>query len=420
MEEKRMMQVTVDGKAYTYPQGTPYRAIAADFQDRHPHDILLVNRGGKLCELHKTLDRDCSLKMVTAQDKPGIQTYERGAVFLMLKAFYDVAGQENVERISVEYSLSSALFILARGNFTLDQALLDRVEARMRELSAQALPIEKRSVSTDDAVELFLKARMVHKARLLSFRINSHVNVYSLDGFVDYFYGYMVPDTGYIRCFGLELFENGFVLRLPTQKNPDRLGDFLPSRKVFRELSESTLRSEALNASNVAELNTTISQGGATPLILAHEAMMEKKIGDIAAEIAARKEVRFVMIAGPSSSGKTTFSHRLSTQMRACGLRPHAIATDNYFKNREDTPRDEDGNYDFEGLGAMDVEQFNQDMVRLLRGETVEIPSFNFKKGAREYNGNFLTLGEGDVLVIEGIHCLNEKFTYSLPREVWP
>ena len=417
MEEKRMMQVTVDGKAYTYPQGTPYCAIAADFQDRYPHDILLVNRGGKLCELHKTLDRDCSLKMVTAQDKPGIQTYERGAVFLMLKAFYDVAGQENVERISVEYSLSSALFILARGNFTLDQALLDRVEARMRELSAQALPIEKRSVSTDDAVELFLKARMVHKARLLSFRINSHVNIYSLDGFVDYFYGYMVPDTGYIRCFGLELFENGFVLRLPTQKNPDRLGDFLPSRKVFRELSESTLRSEALNASNVAELNTTISQGGATPLILAHEAMMEKKIGDIAAEIAARKEVCFVMIAGPSSSGKTTFSHRLSTQMRACGLRPHAIATDNYFKNREDTPRDEDGNYDFEGLGAMDVEQFNQDMVRLLRGETVEIPSFNFKKGAREYNGNFLTLGEGDVLVIEGIHCLNEKFTYSLPRE---
>ena len=417
MEEKRMMQVTVDGKAYTYPQGTPYRAIAADFQDRYPHDILLVNRGGKLCELHKTLDRDCSLKMVTAQNKPGIQTYERGAVFLMLKAFYDVAGQENVERISVEYSLSSALFILARGNFTLDQALLDRVEARMRELSAQALPIEKRSISTDDAVELFLKARMVHKARLLSFRINSHVNVYSLDGFVDYFYGYMVPDTGYIRCFGLELFENGFVLRLPTQKNPDRLGDFLPSRKVFRELSESTLRSEALNASNVAELNTTISQGGATPLILAHEAMMEKKIGDIAADIAARKEVRFVMIAGPSSSGKTTFSHRLSTQLRACGLRPHAIATDNYFKNREDTPRDENGNYDFEGLGAMDVEQFNQDMVRLLKGETVEIPSFNFKKGAREYNGNFLTLGEGDVLVIEGIHCLNEKFTYSLPRE---
>ncbi|MCI9295550.1 MAG: nucleoside kinase [Lawsonibacter sp.] len=412
-----MLNVTVDGKAYPYPCGTPYRAIAADFQDRVPWDILLVNRDGKLCELHKVLDRDCSLKMVTAQDKPGIQTYERSAVFLMLKAFYDVVGREHVERLSVEYSLSSALFILAQGSFTLDRALLDRVEVRMRELSAQALPIEKKSISTDDAVELFRQAGMVHKAQLFSFRINSHVNVYSLDGFVDYFYGYMAPDTSYIKCFGLELFENGFVLRLPTQKNPNQLGDFRPSKKVFHELYQSTLRSQALNASNVAELNTTVSQGSATPLILAHEAMMEKKIGDIAAEIAGRKEVRFVMIAGPSSSGKTTFSHRLSTQLRACGLRPHAIATDNYFKNREDTPRDAEGNFDFECLEAMDVAQFNQDMVRLLKGETVELPSFNFKKGAREYNGNYLTLGEGDVLVIEGIHCLNDQFTTSLPRE---
>ena len=417
MEEKRMIEVMVDGVEYAYPQGTPYRTIAADVQPRFPYDILLVNRDGKLCELHKSLDRDCSLKMVTAQDIPGIQTYERSAVFLMLKAFYDVAGRENVERICVECSLSRALFIRALGAFTLDQALLDRVEERMRELSAQALPIEKRSISTDDAIELFKQERLVHKAQLLSFRINSHVNVYSLDGFVDYFYGYMVPDTGYIRCFGLELFESGFVLRLPTRKDPGRLGEFKPAMKVFRELYDSNLRAEALNISNVAELNIAVSQGRATPIILTYEAMMEKKIGDIAAEIAARRQVRFVMIAGPSSSGKTTFSHRLSTQLRACGLRPYPIATDNYFVNRDKTPRDENGNYDFEGLGAMDVEQFNQDCIRLLNGETVEIPTYNFKKGAREYNGNFLTLGEGDVLVIEGIHCLNEKFTYSLPRE---
>ncbi len=417
MEEKRMVQVTVDGAAYQYPLGTPYRTIAADFQDRFPCDILLVNKDGKLCELHKTVDRDCSLRMVTAQDRPGIQTYERSAVFLMLKAFHDVAGRESVEHISVEYSLSSALFILARGGIALDQSLLDRVEARMRELSALALPIEKRSVSTDDAAELFTRARLIHKAQLLSFRINSHVNVYSLDGFVNYFYGYMVPDTGYIKCFGLELFENGFVLRLPTQKDPHRLGEFKPSMKVFRELYQSTLRSKALSATNVAELNTIVSQGGATPLILAHEAMMEKKIGDIAAEIAGRRDVRFVMIAGPSSSGKTTFSHRLSTQLRACGLRPHAIATDNYFVNRDKTPLDENGRPDFEGLGAMDVEQFNTDMNRLLNGETVDMPVYNFKRGLREYSGNFLTLGAGDVLVIEGIHCLNDQFTYALPKE---
>ena len=417
MEEKKMMRVTIDGSAYSYPYGTPYKIIAADFQDRFPCDILLVNRDGKLCELHKVLDRDCSLQMITAQTKPGMQTYERSALFLMLKAFYDVAGRENVERITAEYSISSALFILARGNFVLDQALLDRVEERMRELAAQALPIEKRSVSTVDAIELFRKSGLVHKAQLLSFRIDSHVNVYSLDGFTDYFYGYMAPDTSYVKCFRLELFENGFVLRLPSRGAPARLGEFRPSRKLFCALSDSAKLSEALSASNVAELNAAIAQGSTMQLILSNEAMMEKKIGDIAAEIAARKEVRFVMIAGPSSSGKTTFSHRLSTQLRSCGLRPHAIATDNYFKNREDTPRDENGQYDFECLGAMDVEQFNMDMVRLLHGETVEMPTFNFIKGVREYNGNSMTLGERDVLVIEGIHCLNDQFTHSLPRE---
>ena len=212
MEEKRMRNVTIDGAVYTYPHGTPYRTIAADFQDRYAYDILLVNRNGKLRELHKVLDRDCTLRMVTAQEKPGIQTYERSAVFLMLKAFRDVVGRENVERLSVEYSLSSALFILARGSFTLDQALLDRVEARMRELSAQALPIEKQSISTDDAVELFRQAGLVHKSQLLGFRINSRVNVYSLDGFVNYFYGYMVPDTSYIKCFGLELLDRKSVV----------------------------------------------------------------------------------------------------------------------------------------------------------------------------------------------------------------
>ena len=417
MENVKLVNVTVDGVKHTYPYGTPYGVIAADFQKNYAHDILLVNREGKLLELHKTLDRDCILKMVTAEEKPGMQTYERSAVFLMLKALYDVAGRECVERVTVEYSISHALFIRTKGGFMLDEAFLKRVEARMREIAAQALPIEKKSVNTDDAVELFQRTQMHYKARLLSYRINSHVNIYTLDGFSDYFYGYMVPNTGYLKCFGLELFEDGFVLRLPDQKDPDQLGAFQPSIKVFRELHDAARRSEALHISNVAEMNDTISQGNATRMILAHEAMMEKKIGDIAEEIANRKGVRFVMIAGPSSSGKTTFSHRLSTQLVACGMRPHAIATDNYFKNRSETPRDQNGQYDFECLGAMDIEQFNTDMTRLLNGETVEIPQFNFKKGVREYNGDYLTLGEQDVLVIEGIHCLNDQFSHSLPKE---
>ena len=417
MEAVKMMNVTVNGKVLQYPYGTAYRTIAADFQAEYPHAILLLNRDGKLRELHKTLKRDCTLSMVTAADKPGHQTYERSVILLMLKAFYDVVGRENIRNVSVQFSLSSALFCRADGAFTLDAALLSRVEARMRELATQALPIEKRSVDVEDAMALFRANGMEDKARVLKYRISSRVNLYTLDGFTDYFYGYMVPDTGYLRWFALEPFEDGFILRLPTLEEPEWVGDFKPSMKVFQAMHDAEDRSAAMYVSNVGELDDIVADGNATQMILAHEALMEKRIGDIAEEIAHRKDVRFVMIAGPSSSGKTTFSHRLSTQLIACGLRPHPIATDNYFKNREDTPRDANGQYDFEGLGAMDVEQFNSDMSRLLKGETVDIPTYNFKKGVREYNGDRLTLGDGDVLVIEGIHCLNDAFSHSLPKE---
>ena len=293
----------------------------------------------------------------------------------------------------------------------------DEVEQRMRELAEQALPIEKRSVDIEDAIA-FLKANgMEDKARILKYRISSRVNLYTLDGFTDYFYGYMVPDTGYLKWFALEPFEDGFILRLPALENPEQVGAFTPSMKVFRAMHDAEGRTASMDIPNVGEMDDIVASGNATQLILAHEALMEKRIGDIAEEIAARKDVRFVMIAGPSSSGKTTFSHRLSTQLLACGLRPHPIATDNYFRNREDTPKDANGQYDFEGLGAMDVEQFNSDMSRLLKGETVDMPTYNFKKGVREYNGDKLTLGPGDVLVIEGIHCLNDEFSHSLPKE---
>lgn len=414
---EQMYFVTIGGVRYSYPAGTTFRKIAEDVQAQYASDILLVERDGKLCELCKTLDRDCTLKMLTIQDKPGMQTYERSAIFLMLKSFYDIVGKEHIARISVEYSLSHALFILASGDFRLDQALLDQVERHMKDLSSQAIRIQKHSVSTDDAIALFQKRKFYDKAKLLSFRMSSRVNYYKLEDFSGYFYGYMVPDTGYIKCFKLELFYCGFVLRLPDPSAPTQLAPFQPSLKVFRALYNSDQRSKSLNISNVADLNDTICRGESAPLILAAEALMEKRIGDIAETIANRQGTRFVMIAGPSSSGKTTFSHRLSTQLTACGLHPHTISTDNYFKNRSETPRDKDGQFDFESLGAMDVEQFNRDMYQLLNGETVELPQFNFKKGIREYNGNILTLGPQDVLVIEGIHCLNDAFSYSLPRE---
>ena len=417
MNRQPTYTVTIDGKQYVYPAGTPYSQIARDMQPQYSCDILLVNRDGKLRELHRHLDRDCKLTMITARDRPGKQSYERSTLFLLIKAFYDVAGHENVERVVVEFSVSNALFLRASGNFTLNAELLEKVETRMRELAAADLPIEKRVMPTDDAIELFHRQRLEDKARLFRYRIDSHVNVYTLDGFSDYFYGYMLPSTGYLKAFALEVYEDGFLLHLPSAQNPTKVGEFNPSRKVFQTLHDDTCHAAALGISNVGELNDLVARGESEGLILTHEALMEKRIGDIAEEITARHDVRFVMIAGPSSSGKTTFSHRLCTQLRACGMRPHPIATDNYFIDRDKTPRDENGNYDFEGLGAMDVEQLNQDMSRLLKGETVEIPTYNFKKGCREYNGDYLTLGPQDILVIEGIHCLNDALSYSLPHK---
>ena len=415
--ENRPVRVRVDGETRAYPRGTPYSAVAADFQKNYDCDILLVSRGGKLRELCKPLDRDCALTMLTARSKPGIQTYERSAQLLLLKALYDTVGGENVAQISVEFSISHALFIRTRGAFPLNAALLSRVEARMREIAAQALPIRKRSVPTDDAIEIFRRHRMYDKARLFRYRISSRVNIYSLDGFEDYYYGYMVPHTGYLKYFALEPFDCGFVLRLPEQSDPRVLPEFRPPRKVFREMFDASLKADALCLNDVGLLNEAVAAGGAGDIILVQEAMMEKRIGDIAQEIAGREGVRFVMIAGPSSSGKTTFSHRLCTQLTANGMRPHAIESDNYFKNRADTPKDENGEYNFEGLDAMDVERFNQDMSALLRGARVELPHFNFKKGVREYTGDTLEMGPRDILVIEGIHCLDDRLSFSLPRK---
>ncbi len=417
MTENKAYKVTIDGNTYACQAGTPYADIVRDVQPDYEHDILLVNRGGKLRELHRVLNRDCALSMITATDKPGYQSYKRSALFLLLKAFHDVAGRENVKRVIVEFSLSNALFLRARGSFTLDEAFLRKVEDRMWELVRAKLPIVKRTISTDDAIDLFHRENMEDKARLFKFRIDSRVNIYQLAGFTDYFYGYMVPDTSYMKIFALELYEDGFLLRLPSQDNPESLGAFKPSRKLFQTLHDDTGYHRDLGVGNVGELNDLIAHGDSSDLILSQEAIMEKRIGDLAEQIAKRRDVRFVMIAGPSSSGKTTFSHRLCTQLRACGMKPHPIATDNYFVNRDKTPRDENGNYDFEGLGAMDVDQLNKDMTRLLQGETVEMPRYNFKKGMREYNGDYLTLGGRDILVIEGIHCLNDALSYSLPRE---
>lgn len=411
-----MIQLKIDTQIKTYSEDVTWQVVAEEYQKEYADEILLVQVNGKLQELQEKI-REGEVQFITARQKPGISAYKRSATLLMLKAFYAVAGPENVEKVIVDFSIGKGFFVEARGNFTLNQELLDQVKAKMQEYVDQELPILKRSISTDDAIERFHRHRMYDKERLFRYRRVSRVNVYSIDGFEDYFYGYMVPNTKYIRYFDLKLYEYGFVLMLPSMLAPTVLPQFAPLPKLFHTLADSSLWGQRLDLETVGALNDKIAEGDMSHLIMIQEALQEKRIAEIAAQIAERKTAKIVMIAGPSSSGKTTFSHRLSVQLEAIGLKPHPIAVDNYFVNRIDSPKDENGNYNYEILECLDVEQFNQDMQALLRGEQVEMPYYNFKKGEREYKGDLLKLGKEDILVIEGIHCLNDRLSYSLPRE---
>lgn len=412
-----MVRVTIGGITREYEEGTQLKTAAEEFQNQYENDILLATVNGKLQELHKTIPDDAEVGFLTAADKPGMLTYRRSALLMMLKAFYDVAGRDNVRKLSVEFAVGNGLYIDAEGDFERNEELLSRVKAKMREYCEARIPIKKRSVNTDEAMELFHRHKMYDKERLFYYRRVSRVNIYSIGGFEDYYYGYMVPDTGYIRYFDLELYQGGIMLMLPDSSDPKTVQKFEPKDKLFQVMREADVWGRKLQVPNVGALNQCISSGGMNELILVQEALMEKKIGDIAEMIASRPDKKFVMIAGPSSSGKTTFSHRLSIQLRAKGLTPHPIAVDNYFVNRVDSPRDENGNYNYEALECLDIKLFNENMSDLLAGKRVQLPVYNFISGEREYRGDYLQLGAEDILVIEGIHCLNEKLSYSLPRE---
>lgn len=414
---QKTVKVKILGKTKEYPYGISYGEIVEEYQESSRYPIVLVMKDGKLCELHKKLKRDGVLEFVTTGDEIGHKTYKRSASLLLLKAVYHVAGRKNIKNIVLHYSVASGYYYTIDGNVEITEEFLAQVKAYMLELVERKIPILKRSVGTSEAIEIFHEHGMYDKEKLFRFRRVSRVNIYSLDGFEDYFYGFMVNHTGYLKYFELYPYDTGMVLQLPERSNPQEVPPFVPKPKIFQIQKESERWGEMMQADTVGALNEQIVSKGASQLLLVAEALQESKISQIARTIAENKDKKFIMIAGPSSSGKTTFSHRLSIQLAAHGLRPHPIAVDNYFVNREDTPLDSEGNYNFECLEAIDVKQFNEDMTRLLQGEEVELPYFNFKTGQREYRGNFMRLGKEDVLVIEGIHCLNDKLSSSLPTE---
>lgn len=400
-----------------FREGTTYLDIAKEYQHEYEHDIVLVFVDGRLQELFKTLKKDCKLEFVTTADSLGYKAYRRSMSLMLVKAVYDVAEHKNIDKVRIHYSVSKGYYCTIEGNIELTQEFLDKVERRMRTMVEKNLPIQKKSVHTDDAIAMFGEHGMHDKERLFHYRRVSRVNIYSMNEFEDYYYGYMVPSAGYLKYFKLYLYDEGFVIQMPTQGEPEKVPPFEPQNQLFHVLQESTKWGDAQGIETVGDLNDKITRSDVNELVLVQEALQEEKIAQIAEQVRVRSDVRLVLIAGPSSSSKTTFSHRLSVQLRANGLCPYPIAVDNYFKEREETPKDENGNYDFEGLGAVDVELFNRQLQELLDGKEVVIPEFNFVTGHKEYKGRPKKLKENEVLVIEGIHCLNPELTRNLPDE---
>ena len=427
MEEYNTMQektitLTILGEKKEYPAGTSFLRIAQDYQETYPDDIVLVLYNARLRELNKCADEDGTVEFLTTADKTGKKAYRRSVTLLMQKAVHNLWGKEQVS-VRVKYSIGQGYYceLVKREENTeklveVSDEKIQKLKNEMYQMVVSDIEIHKESINTDDAVALFHDLGMTDKEKLFRYRRSSRVNIYELDHYMDYFYGFMVPSTGYLRYYDVISYAEGFMLLFPD-KNTKEVTPFVPAEKLFRTLKTSRDWGKMLEIDTIGALNDAIAAGKTQQLILTQEALFEERIGRLAEQIVSAKDRKFIMIAGPSSSGKTTFSHRLSIQLAAKGLNPHPFPLDDYYRNRDTCPRDENGELDLECLDALDVELFNHDMNELLSGKTVNLPIFNFKTGKREYKDKLMTLGKDDVLVIEGIHGLNDKLSYSLPIE---
>ena len=440
MQEYSVKVTLPDGQvmAVTASDSDTLEAVADRFKDYYEDDIILGIVNGRLRELNKKIKSDCELSFVTTADRDGRRTYRRSVVLLLQRAIYDVYG--SMTQLHVMHSLGEGYYCQLekavecadsqqqKYNEDTDQGSrenseksvtehdIDRIVCSMYSFVEKDLPITKHSAKTQYAEQLFKEKGLHDKERLLHYRRSSRVNLYELDGVVDYFYGFMAPSTGMLKYFDIVPYESGFVLLFPGAYSRS-VEPLVTSNKLFHTLDDSREWSKMLGIGTIGSLNDAIAAGRGQEIMLLQEALMEQKIGNLAAQIASDDKKKFVMIAGPSSSGKTSFANRLSIQLIAKGRKPHPLSLDDYYVDRELCPKHPDGSFDFECLESIDVKLFNEDMNRLLKGEAVDMPFFNFKTGKREYRGRKLTLGADDILVIEGIHGLNDRLSQLIPPE---
>lgn len=351
--------------------------------------------------------------LIDITDKDGMRIYVRGILYIMAMAFNKLYPEA---WLNINYQLSNAMFCEVV-NQPITDAMLLKVKQEMTSIIERDLPIKKVIMDKKEAEEFYAKENTFRGRLQIENKEKDTVSLYFCEDYYNYFYGVMPISTGFAKLFDIKKNKDGFIVRYPSRNNPNELGEFIETKKLQATLEEYDDINRLMHISTIKNLNTCIEEGKTTEMVLTAEALHEKKIAQIADEIAKRKGVKMVLIAGPSSSGKTTFAKRLGIQLRIHGLNPVTIGTDNYFVEREDTPRDENGEYDFETIEALDLPLFNDHLTKLINGEEIEVPTFDFKYGRKQYNGDKLKLGENDILVIEGIHSLNDKLTSTIPKE---
>ncbi len=405
-------------KSKSFPIGISLLDIYSGFGLNMPYGPVNAKVNNKVESLTFRVYNNKDVEFQDIYTSSGMRTYVRSLCFILCKAVEDLYPNGS---IMLEHPVSKGYYCQLKLDRSIGLDDIHRIKQRMKEIIAEDLPFVRYEKHTTEVVELFRQKGMNDKVHLLETSDNLYSYYYTLGDTIDYYYGSLLPSTGYIHLFDLIKYYDGLLLQVPNRSNPDKLEEILKQEKMLEVFKEHRRWNQILGIGTVGDFNKACNAGYATELINVSEALQEKRISQIADEILHRNQkgqpVKLILISGPSSSGKTTFSKRLSVQLMANGLKPYPISLDDYFVNREDTPKDENGNYDYESLYALDLDFFNQQLQALIKGEEVELPRFNFTTGKREWSGKHLRVDDNMILILEGIHALNPELTPHIPTE---
>ena len=406
------VKVTYLGKSYMYPKDITLEDISKDFQDNYSETIIMAEVNGRPYELNYKVTDDVTVDFFDLTSPTGNRVYESGLIFVLEKACLNMLNSE----IEVKYSIDKGIYIKTYKKITKED--LDKVSREMKEIVKRNLPIQKNLVNRLEAIDYYKSTKNYDKVNVLKYSVNTNVNLYRLMDIYNYFFSYLPVSTGALKEFKLTYIDqNSFVLRYPNIYYLNKIPVYKHHDKLFNEFKKYDEWSEKLGIENVSSLNNKVTKGSVDDIVLLSENIQNNSLFKIAETIYNNKRLKLILLAGPSSSGKTTTSKKLELFLKGFGLNPIAISIDNYFLDRDKTPRLPDGSYDFESLNSINVELFNKNLKDLLDGKEVTLPVYNFITGKSELSDESIKLGEKEILIVEGLHALNEELTYSIDRK---